>query len=572
MPSSPTDIEELVWKHALLNAYRHEGRADPGAVIGKVLGERPELRPRARELIPVVRQVVEAVNRLDRGEQLRLLEARYPGLLERPARPEERRLPPLPGAVMGRVVTRFPPEPNGYPHIGHAKAAVLDEEYARLYQGRFILRFDDTNPAQERREFYDAIREGLAWLGVKPDLEKNTSDDLERLYQYAERLIEGGCAYVCTCRREEVRRGRAEGLECGCRSRGVEANLEEWHRMFTEYGANEAILRFRGDMRSPNTVMRDPTLFRIVEEPHPLQGDRYRVWPTYDFSAPIEDSLDGVTHALRTKEYELRDELYYRILDCLGLRKPRLIEFSRLELRGTPVSKRKLKPLVEEGLVQGWDDPRLPTLRGLERRGILPEAVREFVLSLGVGKAEATPTWDLLEAVNRKLLDPVAKRLYFVPDPVELVVREAPPVAARLRLHPDRPLGERVVETAGRFHIAGQDAARLQPGHRLRLLELYNIEVVSVRDGRVEAKYIGREVVEGIPKIQWVAWSQGYEFQVLVTGPLFIDGRFNPESLKRVAGLAEEVLARLPAGERVQLVRFGFCRIDRPGVAVLTHR
>src|SRR3712207_1522221 len=233
--------------------------------------------------------------------------------------------PPLEGAEMGNVVTRFPPEPNGYPHIGHAKAAIIDEEYARMYDGKLILRFDDTNPLNERTEYYDAIAEGLKWLGVKPDIVKNTSDDIEILHNYGRRLIELDGGYVCICSQDIIHDLRAKGLPCECR-RDPAVALDRIGKLFDgSYERNEAIVRFKGDMADRNTAMRDPTLFRIIEFDHPRLGNRIRVWPTYDFAAPIEDSMDGVTHALRTKEYELRNALYFAILDRLNLRKPYLI-------------------------------------------------------------------------------------------------------------------------------------------------------------------------------------------------------------------------------------------------------
>ena len=307
-------------------------------------------------------------------------------------------LPPLIEAYYGNVITRFPPEPNGYPHIGHAKAAIIDEEYAKKYGGKLILRFDDTNPAKEKLEYYEAISEGLAWLKIKPDIVKNTSDDIEVLYDYGRKLIKKNCAYVCECNSELIKINRSNGISCQCRINDVDINLNKFENMILgKYQQNDCIVRYRGDMTSLNTAMRDPTLFRINKEIHPRMTDKYSLWPTYDFAAPIEDSLDGVTHAFRTKEYELRNELYFAILSDLGLNKPKLIEFSRLEFEGIPVSKRKITPLIENGVIHRWDDPRLPTLMGLKRRGILPEAIRKFVLSLSITLSETKPSMEILE-------------------------------------------------------------------------------------------------------------------------------------------------------------------------------
>ncbi|MDQ4073115.1 MAG: glutamate--tRNA ligase family protein, partial [Thermoproteota archaeon] len=210
-------------------------------------------------------------------------------------------LPPLKGAVFGNVVTRFPPEPNGYPHIGHAKAAVIDEEYAKAYGGKLILRFDDTNPVKEKLEYYDAILDGISWLNIKPEIIKNASDDLDILLEYGRKLIEKNCGYVCECSSELVKINRQRGIDCNCRKNDTQTNLTKFENLkLGKYGQNEAIVRYKGDMSSLNTAMRDPTLFRIIEGHHPKAGAKYFLWPTYDFAAPVEDSLDGVTHAFRT--------------------------------------------------------------------------------------------------------------------------------------------------------------------------------------------------------------------------------------------------------------------------------
>ena len=371
------------------------------------------------------------INGMTIAEQKAVLERDFPGEIEKTiARKKEISkndsekkftLPDLPNAQIGNVVTRFPPEPNGYMHIGHTKAAIIGSEYAKKYQGKFIVRFDDTNPAAEKKEFYGAFLESLEWMEIKADLIRNASDDMPKFYEIARAMIEKYAAYVCSCTQEKMRQNRMSGLNCEHRSQTANQNISLWELMITEKTeAKHSTLRFVGDMQSLNTTMRDPVLFRVVEHPHPLKGSSFRVWPTYDFDGPVEDSLDGVTHAMRSKEYELRDELSYAILDSVDLRKPKIIEFSRLRLQNTTLSKRNLRKLIDEGKVNGWDDPRLPTISGLKRRGILPGAIREFVLSMGVSKVESQPTWDLLESINRKLLNPIARRFFFVENPVAL--------------------------------------------------------------------------------------------------------------------------------------------------------
>ncbi len=566
------EVKILVRKLALKNALEHDGKAKPDTVVAKVMGQKPELRKDAKLLIDEIRVVVNDVNKLSVSEQRAELERTAPELLVQEKKQEKGSLPPLPDAELGKVVTRFPPEPNGYPHIGHAKAVIIDEEYAKMYNGKLILRFDDTNPLKEKPEYYDAIREGIEWLGVKPHRVKNTSDDMELIYKYARKMLEVDGAYVCTCTIDSVKENRKNGVACGCRSSDNTLNLGRWEKMFNEYKPNEATVRYRGDMKSENTVMRDPTLFRIIEGEHPLRGTKYRVWPTYDFAASIEDSVDGVTHAMRTKEYELRNELYYAIIDRLQLRKPLMIEFSRLEFEGMPVSKRKIKPLVDQGLVKGWDDPRMPTLVALRRRGILPEAIREFVLTLGFTKADTKPPFDVLESINRKMIDQVSVRLFFTSDPVVLHIINAPKNSVKIKNHPDKDMGVREITVNDQFYIAGSDAAKLNLGSEVRLIDLYNVKIDRQETDRITGSFNGEELKEGVPKIQWVSKDDAVRMNVMVPRTLYINDEYNPKSLEMVSGYAESYVSKLRVDDRVQFVRFGFCRIDSAGVAVLTHR
>ena len=440
------DVKKAIRGIALQNASEHDGKTRNDAVISKILGSRPDLRTKAKEIMPLISEIVSGVNKISLAEQKAELESSFPELLVAKPKQERVGLPPLEDAEQGKVVTRFPPEPNGYPHIGHAKAAIIDEEYAKMYGGKLILRFDDTNPENERLEYYAAIKVGLDWLGVKYDQIKNTSDDMELIYKKGLEMIESGSAYVCTCDKEVISKNRREMKACKCRTGDHDQNIKRWHDMFKKYKPGEAIVRFRGDMQSENTVMRDPAMFRIIDEIHPLLIDRYKVWPNYDFAVAIEDSIDGVTHAFRTKEYELRNELYQAILDKLGMRKPKMLEFSRLEFEGMPVSKRILKPLVQDGKVSGYDDPRLPTLEAMRRRGIVPEAIRKFVLSLSFTKSDTLAPFDTLESFNRKIIDVISIRLFMVTEPVKITIKNNKLTQAELPNHPQRSeMGKRHV-------------------------------------------------------------------------------------------------------------------------------
>ncbi len=566
------ELRKAIRGIALLNASEHEGKTRNDAIIPKVIGSNPELRHKIKEIIPIISEIVNEVNTLTVAVQRSELEKNYPELLVVKPKQERVGLPPLDDAEHGKVVTRFPPEPNGYPHIGHAKAAIIDEEYAKMYGGKLVLRFDDTNPENERLEYYAAIKVGLDWLGVKYDSVKNTSDDIELIYEKAKAFLESGDAYVCTCDKDTISKNRREMLSCKCRSGDVTQNMKRWNDMFEKYKPGEAIVRFRGDMSSENTVMRDPTMLRIIDEPHPLLKSKYRVWPNYDFAVAIEDSIDGITHAFRTKEYELRNELYYVILDKLKMRKPKMLEFSRLEFEGMPVSKRVLKPLVEESKVSGYDDPRLPTLEAMRRRGIVPEAIRKFVLSLGFTKSDTLAPFETLESINRKIVDSTSIRLFLAADPVKLTVTNNNIKEIEIANHPQKEeMGKRKIEIDGTFYIPGQDARNLKLGDEVRLLELYNVKITK-SGVDLEAEVTSSNFKPEIPKMQWVPSKNPVQIEVLVPKILFVNERFNEDSLEIVEALVEPYYLELNVGAEIQFVRYGYCRKDSANQVVYTHK
>ena len=572
------DTEKVIIITVLKNAVEYKGKSRVDTVIAKIMASRPDLRRNLKDLIPKITTIVQKINALPLADQKVLLERIAPTETQKKKLTErsQAHLPPLEGAEMGNVITRFPPEPSGYPHIGHAKAAIIDEEYAHMYNGKLILRFDDTNPLNEKLEYYEAISEGLEWLGIKPDIVKNSSDDIKLLHEYGKKLVLANGAYVCVCGHEKIHDLRARGLPCECR-KDSSIILDRLKNMFDgSFEQNSAIIRFKGNMSDQNTAMRDPTLFRIIEGNHPKLGNKIRVWPTYDFAGPIEDSLDGVTHAMRTKEYELRNTLYFAILDRLGLRKPSMIEFSRLEFNGVPVSKRKIKPLIEKGIVKSWDDPRLPTLMAIKRRGFLPEAIRKFVLSLGLTLAETKPPIEALEAFNRKIIDPHSIRLFFVKDPVKLQVENASSEEITLKNHPNTDLGIRKVQVSSFFYITADDAARLNVGDTVRLIELYNVKIIKVESENHKQVLIATQLEDdtkqNISKIQWVAKNDIVPYKIMIARELYLDEKYNTNSLGISEGFAESFVSTLRPDTLIQFLRFGFCRIDGNNTAIFTHR
>jgi len=566
------ELKKEIRKMALQNAFEHGGQTQDKIILGKILGTKPEFRTKVKEITGYISEIVASVNQLPFEEQKKEIEENFPEILAPKEKIEQREgLPELKDAEQGNVVTRFPPEPNGYPHIGHAKAAIINSEYAKMYGGKFILRMDDTNPEAERMEYHAAIKVGLEWLGIKFDTVKSTSDDMELFYEKGIELINSGKAYVCTCKRDDIGKNRRERKACKCSMGDVEKNNKNWEKMKEKFKPGDAILRFRGDMKADNAVMRDPVLLRIIDGKHYTLGEKYRIWPSYDFAVAIEDSIDGVTHALRSKEFELRKELIDAILDALNMRKPYQGFFSRLEFKGMPISKRIIKPLIEEGKVSWYDDPRLPTLEGLRRRGIKPEAIRKFIMSLGFTKADTLAPFDALEAFNRKFIDSESIRLFMVINAKKLTVKNLPISSVVIPNHPINDLGKRKIEIDENFYISGDDAQNIKQGMQIRLLGLGNISIT--KDGtELEGEFIGEGETKDILKIQWVPQKTAHEIKMIIPKVLFNGEEFNEESLEELDVYTEPHYLQLKEGEEIQFVRFGYCRKDSQNQAIFTHK
>ena len=581
------DLEILVLK----NALPHQGKADLNSVVKSLVANHPEIRSQIKQLIPQLKELVQKVNNMNATQQeSRLLELLPDADIEeiksggKTKREKEWRLPPLPNAQKGKVVTRFPPEPNGYLHLGHAKAAFIDYEYAKMYEGKFILRFDDTNPKNVQAEFYEAQLADLKWLGIEPNHVYNSSDNIETHYDLVRKLLTQGDAYVCNCPVEVMRENRKQGIACDCRTLSIEDNLQRFEAMHdpSKVKEGEMVVRLKGDLRHPNTTMRDPTLFRIIDHPHPKLGTKYRVWPTYDFVGAVEDSLSGVTHAFRSKEYELRLEAYHYLLDKLGMRHPHMAEFSRLDVEGMPVSKRKIKPLIERKIVDGFDDFRLPTLRGLSARGFVPEAIKRFVLAQGIGKTEGKVVLSALEAENRKILDSTTKRLYFVRNPRVAFIEEPVPEYSphvELAYHPDNkelgsrkiPLDEHLV-----FYLDEEDANHLKKGEIFRLKGLFNVKVVDLPPAPepIRLKWKGTKLIKESKKIQWVS-ANPVTVRMHVAEKLFLSitrktskkeketiDVLNPTNMRTIEGWCEPAIINdFKTGEHAQFERIGFVKI-----------
>uniref|UniRef100_A0AC34R474 Glutamate--tRNA ligase n=1 Tax=Panagrolaimus sp. JU765 TaxID=591449 RepID=A0AC34R474_9BILA len=405
----------------------------------------------------------------------------------RPAQPKQTedkgKFVDLPGAVKGEVVVRFPPEASGYLHIGHAKAALLNQYYHQEFEGKLIMRFDDTNPAKENEHFEDVIKGDLELLGIQPDSWSRSSDYFDLMLQMCERLLKEGKAFVDDTDTETMRKEREDRVESKNRENSVEKNLELWEEMKngTPKG-QECCVRIKIDMKSNNGALRDPTIYRCKAETHVQTGDKYKVYPTYDFACPIVDSVEGVTHALRTTEYHDRDDQYYFICDALGLRKPHIWEYARLNMTHTVMSKRKLTQLVDEGIVEGWDDPRLPTVRGIMRRGLTVEGLKQFILAQGGSRSVVVMEWDKLWAFNKKIIDAIAPRYTALEGKlVPVTVNGQENSTAEVNLHPkDAGIGQKTIHYGPTIYVEQVDADFMKEGDVVTFVNWGNLKLTKV--------------------------------------------------------------------------------------------
>ncbi|MFN3909763.1 MAG: glutamate--tRNA ligase [Candidatus Anstonellaceae archaeon] len=572
-------LMDEIKKQCLKNAKEY-GKADAKRLIGKIISKFPDKKNNVKEILEILELETERINKLNKEELEKEISYYKVDIKEEKEKAkEEVRKIVLPNAEEGKVITRFAPEPGGYLHIGHAKAICLEYFSALEYNGKMLLRFDDTNPQKAEWIYVEEIKKELDWLGIKPFSTSYSSDYMEKFYFYGNELIKNNKAYVCTCSQEEIKNNRIKRKRCKCFSKKVSMELEKFQKMIKgEYEEGEAVLRFVGEMDSENTTLHDPTLFRIIKAQHYKEKNKYCCWPTYDFAAPILDSIEGITHAMRSKEYELRDELYYNILDSLKLRKPIVVSFSRLSIKGMPVSKRLITPLIKQKKVEGYDDPRLPTLAALRRRGIRPEAIKEFVLSFGLTKVESEPGLDKLLVINKKMIDPQTKRRFFVPFPAARLKLNLLPQKIKIKNHPTSSLGEREIKIGDEeiIYVPRKDIEDLKIGEKFRLKDFCSVEITKKQMNDETIVLEGKKItepknLEEQKKLQWVIENQKVFVQVLIPTELYIGEEFNKNSLTIIEGVSEKECLNDEIGETYQFERFGFVVLDKKEKNKLTY-
>lgn len=533
--------------YALQNAVEH-GEAQMGPVMSRLLGDHPELKRDIESAKGIASAAAEEANGMSPEEREDRLRELDPEFFEEEE--EERELPDLPGDTSDPKL-RFAPNPSGPLHVGHARAAVLNDHYSERYDGTLILRIEDTDPGRVDPDAYTWIEEDLDWLGVAPDKTIVQSDRLDLYHDHARRLLEIGGAYVCTCPEEEFRELKNDAEPCPCRDNSVEENLDRFEHMFAEYGEGDAVVRIRTDIEHEDPAMRDFPVMRISEAEHPRVDAR--VYPLMNLSVAVDDHLLGVTHVIRGKDHIANTRRQRFIYDHLDWEPPEFVHHGHLHIEGLVLSTSTISEGIADGEFAGWDDVALGTLRALDRRGIAAEALRETVLSHGLSENDAEFSWINLYSANRDAIDDDADRYFYVPDPSELRV-DGPGATATPPLHPDheeRGTREIPVPEDPALLLPSRDVDDLSKGDRLRLKDLYNVRITSTDP--LEAEHIGNDLSlleEGIPILQWL--PQGSPTATI----LRTDGHDT--------GAVESNVAELDEGAILQFERYGFCRLDDP--------
>jgi len=539
------DLEKIVYKHALLNAAKHKGSANPGAVMGSIMSNEEELRSRAKEIGPLAGKIVAQVNALSPEEQASEME-KYGVEVQEKKQKKETGLQELPGSHEN-IVLRFAPNPSGPLHIGHSRAAVPNAEYVKRHNGKLILRIEDTDPKRVFEPAYEMIPEDLKWLGINPDEVIYQSDRFEIYYDYARQLIEKGAAYMCTCDGATFKELKDNCKPCPCRDNSVEENMELWEK-FDKMDAGEAVLRVKTDINHKNPAIRDWVAMRLVDEVHPRLKTKYRIYPMMNFSVAVDDHLMGMTHVLRGKDHLANSEKQKYLYDHMGWNLPEFIHYGRLKMEDIALSTSKAMEGIENGTYSGWDDPRLGTLRAIARRGIDPKTIYQLITEIGVKMADSAISWKKIYGLNRNFLEPIANRYFFCENPVKIEVDgyDGGKVDIERPLHADHlDRGNRILPFTGSAYLASSD---VEDGIS-RLMDAVNVEIKGD-----EIKYHStsfedaRDVKARI--IQWVPVEDNVNVKIVM----------DDASIK--TGLGESALKDLKVGDVVQFERVGFAKLD----------
>jgi len=549
------DVDKSIRLYALQNAIKYNGQAQIGAVLGKILGEFPEQKKDVPALKKRIEKILKEVNVIPVEKQTAELREKAPELLEKP-KTEEKELKDLPDAVSGKVVMRFAPSPSGALHLGRAIVLSLNYLYVQKYKGKLILRLEDTNPEGIFKEAYKLIEEDAQWL-TKKGVNKTIiqSDRLGSYYDCIEKLVKKGVAYVCTCEQDAFRELIMKCTACPCRNLSVEENHLRWNKMFGEFKPGEAVVRIKTDVNHKNPAMRDWPAARINDHTHPRTGTEHRVWPLMNLAVAVDDHELGVTHSIRGKDHADNEKRQKYVFDAMGWKPPVQLYIGRINFIGMDLSTRQTKLDIENGKYSGWDDIRLPTLRALSKRGYQQDAFLRYAQEMGISLTDKTVSseefFKIIDAFNRDIIDPVAKRFFFVNNPVKIIVEGAPEQTVKLQKHPsNKKLGERTMKSSNAFLISSDDFAGIKANNLYRLMECINFTKKGSKLA-FSSTTVDEFREKGDKIMHWLPESHEL-LNVEVVMP--------DKSI--VKGLGEPALSELKVGEIIQFERRYFARLD----------
>jgi len=545
--------KELILKYALQNAVKFNGKANPSAVIGKLLAEDPSIKPKIKEVYREMASIIKEVNSWPIEKQMKKIESLAPELLEKKKVERETKLPELRNTENVRM--RFEPSPSGALHIGHAYVLSLNHLYCKKYNGKLIIRISDTNPENIYPGAYELIKKDAEWLtnhGV--DKFYIQSERLDLYYVYMKKLLDMGKAYICTCNVEEFRKLNSKSLPCPCRELPNEEQIKRWHLMFTKYKEGEAVARLKTNLKNKNPAMREFPLFRIVEEEHPRQEKKFRVWPLMNMAVAVDDMDMEMNNIIRAKDHADNAKRQQMIFEIFEKPIPDTQFVGKTNFKDIVLSATQITQGIKEGKYSGWDDISLPSLAALRRRGYTPEAFLKYTEDVGVSLTDKTiykeDFFKALDHFNKEVIDDKTYRYFFIWDPVEIKIENSPRQTVELDLHPDNEKGGRIFKITERFYITRADYRELKDNKLYRMMDCLNFKKKGKKFifdslGYNIFKERGEKIIHWLPKDENL-------INVMVLMP----------DKKTIIGKGEPLLNNLKTGTIVQFERFGFCRLD----------
>jgi len=567
---SDKDIKRVLWIYGLKNAVKFNGKPNKKAIMGKLMASKPELRTQTKIILPLLDQIIVEILKLNLEEQKKKLLQLDPHALDKEEKIEEKKeLPELPNVKnYDKIIMRLAPYPSGALHIGNARMIVLNDNYIKRYDGELILFFDDTigSPKSLRDspkakfvlpEAYELIKEGLDWLGVKYSKIYYKSDRLEIFYEYCEKLINDNMAYVCFCPADEFgEKYKSNAKDCPHRNQSIEKNLEEWKAMLNkQYHEGDVVVRLKTGMDQKDPAIRDQIIMRISEAEHPRVGNKYIVWPMLEYSWAIDDHLIGATHILRGIDLVKEGIIEEFIWDHFGWKKAELLYYGLINFTSMKLSKTESRNNIQRGIYEGWEDPRTWSLQSLKNRGIMPEALRETLLDLGMSQSGIKFSVNWLYSKNQDIIDKISERYFYVENPINLQLSGTPfneYVAKPLILPSDPKKGMREIKCKAEngiynLFLSQSDTTKLQVNDIVRLKDFANIKVIDINDdGTIKAQFHSKELIRDYPIIQWVPQQENVKVSILKPDGSISEGR------------GEINLTNIPLGKPVQFERYGF--------------